>query len=119
LKPRLLLLPLLAVAFAGCGLGSSDAGGGGDADDRTAAMTCLQDKGIDANLEGPEDDQEIVIGSGADAPHIKFFLTGPEAEAEQFQGRGEGAEQIGATLLYVGNGSDELLEGVEQCLADL
>ena len=60
-----------------------------------------------------------MIGDGADAPHIKFFLTAGEAEAEQFQGRGEGAEQIGGTLLYVGDGSDDLLEPVEKCLADL
>ena len=54
-----------------------------------------------------------------DAPRIKFFLTAGEAEAEQFQGRGEGAEQIGGTLLYVGDGSDDLLKPVEKCLADL
>ena len=67
-----------------------------------------------------EDEQEIVIGdSNMDAPRIKFFLTAGEAEAEQFQGRGEGAEQIGGTLLYVGDGSDDLLEPVEKCLADL
>ncbi len=74
-------------------------------------MQCIEDAGIDdARLSGPEDEQEIVIGDGADAPHIKFFLTAGEAEAEQFQGHGEGAEQIGVALLYVGNGSDDLLE---------
>ena len=51
--------------------------------------------GSSARLVGPDGKQEIVIGDGADAPHIKFFLTAGEAEAEQFQGRGEGAEQIG------------------------
>jgi hypothetical protein len=116
---RLLLFPLLLLVFAGCGLGSDDAGGGGDADNRTAALSCIQNAGIDARLEGDEGEEEIVIGSGADAPHIRFFLTGPEAEAEQFQGEGEGAEQIGEALLYVGNGSDEVLRGVEECLADL
>ena len=34
-------------------------------------------------------------------PKIKFFLTADEAIAEQFRGRGEGAEQIGTALLYV------------------
>jgi hypothetical protein len=116
---RLLLSPLLLLAFAGCGLGSDDAGGGGDGDNRTVALNCIQDAGIDARLEGDEGEEEIVIGDGPDAPHIKFFLTGPEAEAEQFQGRGEGAEQIGEALLYVGNGSDDELREVEECLADL
>ena len=36
-----------------------------------------------------------MIGDGADAPRIKFFLTAGEAEAAQFEGDGEGAEQIG------------------------
>jgi hypothetical protein len=121
-KPPILLLwiVLAAAALAGCGLGSDDAGGGDDLDDRSAAMACLEDAGIeDARLVGPEGDQEIVIGDGENAPRIKFFLTAGEAEAEQFQGRGEGAEQIGGTLLYVRDGSDDLLEPVEKCLADL
>ena len=115
-----LSLVLVPALLAGCSLGSNDAGGRDDLDDRTAALQCIQDAGIDdARLRGPEDEQEIVIGDSADAPHVKFFLTAGEAEAEQLQGRGEGAEQIGGALLYVGNGSDDLLEPVEKCLADL
>jgi hypothetical protein len=116
----LLSLALVPALLAGCSIGSNDAGGRNDLDDRTAALQCIQDAGIDdARLRGPDGEQEIVIGDGADAPHVKFFLTAGEAEAEQFQGRGEGAEQIGVALLYVGNGSDDLLEPVEKCLADL
>jgi len=121
-KPSVLLLSIvLAPALlAGCSLGSEDAGGGNNVDDRTATMTCLQDAGVDnARLVGADAEQKIVIGDSADAPRIKFFLTAGEAEAEQFQGRGEGAEQIGGTLLYVGDGSDDQLEPVEKCLADL
>ena len=122
MKPSVLVLSLVLApaVMAGCSLGSEDAGGGNDLDDRSAAMVCLQDAGVDnARLVGPDGKQEIVIGDSADAPRIKFFLTAGEAEAEQFQGRGEGAEQIGGTLLYVGDGSDDLLEPVEMCLADL
>jgi hypothetical protein len=121
-KPSVLLLSIaLAPALlAGCSLGSEDAGGGDDLDDRAATMACLQDAGVaDARLVGPAGDQEIVVGDGAKAPRIKFFLTAGEAEAEQFQGRGEGAEQIGGTLLYVGDGSDDRLKPIEKCLADL
>ena len=64
-------------------------------------------------------DQEIVIGDGADAPRVRFFLTSGESEAAQFEGHGEGAEQIGATLLYVRDGSDDVLGDVEKCLTDL
>jgi hypothetical protein len=119
-KRSLLVLALAPALVSGCSIGSNDAGGRNDLDDRTAALQCIQDAGIDdARLRGPEGEQEIVIGDGADAPHVKFFLTAGEAEAEQFQGRGEGAEQIGGALLYVGTGSDDLLEPVEKCLADL
>ena len=117
-----LALPLLLVPvlLGGCSLGSDDAGGREDLDDRSAAMECIQEAGVEgARLEGKEGEQEIVIGNTPDAPRVKFFLTAGEAEAEQFQGRGEGAEQIGGTLLYVGDGSDDLLEPVEKCLADL
>jgi len=117
---RFLALPLLALAaLPGCSLGSSDAGGRENTDDRTAALECITGAGLSARLDGPENEQQIVIGDSANPPHIKFFLTAPEAEAEQFQGHGEGAEQIGGTLLYVGDGSDDQLQPVEKCLADL
>jgi hypothetical protein len=121
LKPSVLLafLALAPATLTACGLGSDDASGSEDLDDRAATMVCLQDAGVDARLDGPEGKQQIVVGDGANAPHIKFFLTAGEAEAEQFQGGGEGAEQIGGALLYVGDGSDDQLEPVEKCLADL
>ena len=52
-----------------------------------------------------KDDKEIVLDAG---PHIKFYLTAGEAEADQFQGDGEGAEQIGGALLYVATAATEL-----------
>jgi hypothetical protein len=82
-------------------------------------LHCVIDAGLPARLDGREDDQQIVIGRGTNRPYIKFFLTAGEAEAEQFQGHGEGAEQIGAALLFVRGGGDDELEPVETCLADL
>jgi hypothetical protein len=118
---RLLLLGLVLVGLlTGCGLGSDDAAPSEDeSDKRAAAMTCLEDEGVDARLEGEEDEEEIVIGEGEGAPRVKFFLTAGESEAAQFEGRGEGAEQIGPTLLYVNEGEDDVLETVELCLAEL
>jgi hypothetical protein len=114
-----LAISLATLALAGCGLGSNDAGGGDETDDRTATVDCLERAGIEAHLEGEDGEEEIVLGASADAPRIKFFLTAGEAEAEQFQGRGEGAEQIGSAHLYVGDGSDDVLEDAEKCLSDL
>jgi hypothetical protein len=111
------LIPLLAALALLAACGSDDAAPSeDDSDKRAAAMACLEEAGIEARLEGEE---EIVIGDGADAPRIQFFLTAGESEAAQFEGDGEGAEQIGSALLYVGSGSDALLEDVENCLADL
>ena len=110
----------LLVALPGCGIGSDDAGGGADdSDKRAVALECLEEEDVEAHLEGKEGEEEIVIGDGADAPRVKFFLTSGESEAAQFEGAGEGAEQIGPALLYVNGGSDELLETVEGCLAEL
>jgi hypothetical protein len=108
-----------ALAFTGCGLGSDDAAGGDDTDDRTATIDCLERAGIEAHLEGEDGEEEIVLGDSADAPRSRIFLTAGEAEAEQFQGRGEGAEQIGSAHLYVGDGTDDVLEDTEKCLSDL
>jgi hypothetical protein len=119
-KRSLLTLPLLLAALAGCG--SSDAGPSeDDSDKRAVALECLtQDKGVTARLGS---DDTILLDGGDKAPKIQFFLTADEALSAQFEGRGEGAEQIGAALLYVSpeirERSEEMLEDVENCLADL
>ncbi len=113
MKRHLLALPIALLAFAGCG--SSDAAPVVDESDVPGtALACLEEHDIAATREG-ESGNELVLDAG---PTIKFYLTAAEAEAAQFQGRGEGAEQIGAAWLYVNDGEDELLEDVENCLAD-
>ena len=52
-------------------------------------------------------------------PRIVFYLTSGQAEAAQFEGQGEGAEQIGSALLFVRDGTDDELEKIEHCLNDL
>jgi hypothetical protein len=119
-KPALPALALLLVAVAGCG--SSDAGpADDDSDTRAVALECLtEEKGLDARLDG---DDRIIVGEDGSGPRIKFFLTSGEAEGAAFAGKAEGAEQIGAALLYVEpevrEDSEELLADVESCLADL
>ena len=60
---------------------------------------------------------------GEDGTRIRFFLTAGEAEVAQFRGEAEGTEQIGAALVFVEpevrEDSEELLEDVESCLAEL
>jgi hypothetical protein len=117
-RPLFLALPLALVAVAGCG--SSDAAPKVDKSDLPgSALACLESKDIPARQIG-ENGDEVVLDSGE---KIKFYLTADEAIAEQFRGRGEGAEQIGTALLFVppetSEKNDDLLHDVEVCLANL
>lgn len=108
----------MALAIGGCG--SSDAGPPVDESDIPgSALACLESKDIPATREG-EQGNELVLDAG---PRIRFYLTAAEAEAAQFQGKGEGAEQIGSALLFVDPEVDpeteDVLKDVEGCLADL
>ena len=103
--------------LAGCGLGTSAKEGPDSNDKRGSALACLTDeKGLDARLVG---DEEIQVGDAATGPRLRFFLTRGQAEAEQFEGRAEGALQSGSALIYVRQNSDEVLEQVEDCVDSL
>jgi hypothetical protein len=83
-------------------------------DKRGIALLCIRDEqGIDAH---PVGDQGIQVGPGDDGPRIDFFQSSLEAEGEQFEGRAEGAQQIGAALLYVREAPEEQLVALEECL---
>jgi len=120
------ILALLAVASialtAGCG-DSNDPSGEPSAgvdpnDDRAVTLDCLKTKQkiADARLLGPH---AIQVGSPDSGPRIQFYLTAGQAEAAQFEGRGEGSEQIGKALLYVRKGPDKQLQKIEECLDSL
>lgn len=82
-------------------------------DKRGLALACIRDeKGIDAQPIGAKGIQI----DDSDGPRIDFFQSSLEAEGEQFEGRAEGAEQIGAALLYVREAPEQLLLDLEDCL---
>ncbi len=120
MKRPLLLLPALALGLAACG--SDDAAPlSDDAPAAEVVLACLTDQmGLEARLD---EENEIFVGRGNEGPRIRFYLTAAEAEAAQFRGDGEGAEQIGQALLFVEpevtDESEDELEDVEACLQDL
>jgi hypothetical protein len=110
--PAALACALLAAA--GCGDPDYDADPN---DKRAVTLECLTEtKDLEARLDGED---AIVVGNERNGPRIRFFLTSGEAEAEQFEGRGEGAEQIGNALLFTRDGSEQVLSEVENCLDEL
>jgi hypothetical protein len=117
-KRPLLALPLLLLAVSGCG--SNDAAPAVDESDKPGStIACLDYQGVTAHVNG-KDENEIQLDAG---PRVKFYLTAAAAEAAQFQGEGEGAEQIGSALLFVDPEPDpkteDVLKVAEGCLADL
>ena len=119
MKRPLLVIPILAAGLAACG--SDDAAPvDDDSDKRAVAIACLEQKGIEAREDG---DDELVVNGDEQGPRVRFYLTAGEAEAAQFEGDGEGAEQIGGALLFVEPEVDpeteDLLGEIEACLADL
>jgi len=85
-------------------------------DKRGVALACIRDeKGIEATAVG---DKGIEIEVDGKQSRVDFFQSSLEAEGEQFEGRAEGAEQIGAALFYVRELSEQTLVEIEDCLND-
>lgn len=110
------LASALLLGASGCG---SDGGDGGEPPDpndkRAVALACLtEEEGLQARLVG----EKSIQVDGAGGPRIEFTLSTGEAEGRQFQGEAEGAEQIGAALLFINRGSEEQLKKIEACLQE-
>jgi hypothetical protein len=114
-----IVLGCAALAAGGCDVGvSSNGDSDTDPNDKRAtALECLKDEQkVDARLLGQD---SIQVDGAANGPLIRFFLTAGEAEAQQFLGHGEGAEQIKSALLFTRKGPEGVLQSAEECLNDL
>jgi hypothetical protein len=74
---------------------------------------CMQAAGLPAVRVGPS---TIQVGTLPAGPTVIFAPDPNAAEAEQIEGQAQGAEVIGASVLYVHGGSDAELAKVEACL---
>ena len=105
----------------GAGCGGSDSGASGEQgpdpnDKRAVAIDCIAN---DAGLAAQPLGEKSIQIDGPGGPRVEFFLSTGEAESQQFKGAAQDAEQVGATLLFVGQGEDEELEKIEECLSEL
>jgi hypothetical protein len=107
----------LSLAASGCGLGGKDdsirSAGPNPNDKRGVALSCIKGADVPATLVG----EKSIQVDGTAGPRVEFFVSSGEAEARQFQGEAQGAEQVGAALLFVNAGNDDVLKKVEDCLA--
>jgi hypothetical protein len=105
----------LLLGVPGCG-SDDDGGAGPDPNDKRAvALACIRDEqGLEARLVG----EKSIQVDGAGGPRVEFTVSSGEAEGMQFQGEAQDAEQIGAALLFVNDGSEEQLKKVETCLEE-
>lgn len=113
--PTLVSALALALSMGACGSEDPVTGDEPDPNDKRAvALDCFTNEaGLEAQLVG---EQSILVG-GPTGPRVEFFLTVGEAESQQFKGEAQAAEQLGSTLLFVNDGSDEVLEKLEDCLS--
>jgi hypothetical protein len=74
---------------------------------------CIRAAGLPAVRVGPS---KIQVGTLPAGPTVIFAPDPNAAEAEQIEGQAQGAEVIGAAVLYVHGGSDAELATVEACL---
>ena len=105
---------LCAVSLGACGSKSNgDSLGSNPNDQRTEALACMKDEQLTVKKVG---NTSLQVGAEKDGPRVVFYTTPRDAEADQFVGRTPGAEQVGRALIYVNEGSDEVLEKLENCL---
>jgi hypothetical protein len=84
-------------------------------DPRTQHIPCLQAHHLPLRRFPPTG---IQIGTPPAGPTITFAPTPGAAQALQIRNQVEGAEVIGAALLYPNQASDKELQVIEDCLAE-
>ena len=117
---------LAALGLAACGTKAKPVAGSVQAtttshkqvaDPRKTHVKCLRKDRIPLRLENLNGYPSIQVGTRPSGPTIEFRATPGAAQAQQIQGRAQGAEVIGAALVYPNRASDKLMGSVENCVA--
>jgi hypothetical protein len=108
---------LAVVALSACGSTAKPSQGRGRVDDpRTGGpnyLQCIRDHGLPAAEVGSTG---IQVGQAPGGAVIRFLPTPGAATAAQIGGDTQGAEVIGAALLYPNRASGSELQSIEGCL---
>jgi hypothetical protein len=106
-----------AVVLGGCATTVKPPQGRGSVDNpRTSNpdyLKCIRDHGLSAVEVGAT---SIQVGQPLSGPMIRFLPTPGAATAAQIYGQVQGAEVIGAALLYPNQASSSELGAIEVCL---
>jgi hypothetical protein len=106
-----------AVVLSGCASLAKPAGGRGAAvDPRTGPpdyLACLRANRLAVSEQGTD---RLQIGHLPSGPTIVFAPTAGIAEGRQIEGKAQGAEVIGAALLYPNHAPGAELTVIENCL---
>ena len=114
------ILGLAAALLCGCSSSAKPPQGRGKIDDpRTNVVNhlkCMQSQRLPAQKVGQVG---IQIGALPSGPTVRVLPTPGAAQAAQIEGQAQyqGAEVLGAALLYPHGGTDNELNQIESCLA--
>jgi hypothetical protein len=124
---RLPALALATLALAGCGAvkvqpsapaGSTKLSSRGQVDspltDVRNHLGCLRDEHLPVQVLSPT---ELQVGTAPAGATIIFTSTPGAAQADQIEGKAQGAEVIGSALVYPHQASDADLTSIAGCLA--
>jgi hypothetical protein len=117
---------IAAVSLSACGVAAKPEAGSRQAvaasyknitDPRKKHVTCLRQKHIHFHELMIDGKPSIQVGTRPSGPTIVFYITPGAAQNEQLTGHAQGAEVIGAALLYPNQTPNKLLGKVESCTA--
>ncbi len=116
---------LIAISISACGVTAKPLAGTPQAkvqaktgidDPRTKHVQCLRKQHIAVRKEQISGHPGFQVGVGPADPTVQFQATPGAAQNQAIMGQAQGAEAIGAALLYPNQAPNHLLSKVESCV---
>jgi hypothetical protein len=128
-RTLLLVCGLTTLAVSGCGMTAKPPAGTPDLakargnhaqvdDPRTKHVRCMKADGLPVRLFRASGARPAIqIGTPPSGPTVIFEPTQQDATGVQIVGQAQGAEVIGAALVYPNQAPDQVMQEVESCMA--